>query len=442
MKFLFAILSVAVLCVTLSAQGDDEVVAAASGVSVGISDLSAETRLAYAGREASMAELKSSLLAEMLAHFALRLEADTRKTTTDAIIAEAVSKIPPPTEAMVKAVFDANRQTIGERTLDEMRKPIAEFLTRDAGQKATQSLIEALKTKFNARLKRDVNDPGISPKTVIAEIGRQLITSAMFEKEYRIELNDAKMELFDDVRAEAEDLLFNALLLREARERGIMPEEIIRTEITEKARGSSDDEREKFNFDLRSRLFSKYGAKILLKKPVPLILDVSTANEPALGVAEAPVTVVMFSDFQCPACAATDPVLKKIVEDYGSRVRLVVRDFPLEALHPDAFRAALAANAAWKQGKFFEFTKLLYGNQDKLGRDSLLDFARGLGLDVVRFAGDMDAPETAAEVRGDIAEGEKLKVSGTPTIFVNGVKVHRLSATDFRNAIESAITGK
>lgn len=442
MKFLFTTLFVVVLCTPLAAQGDVEVVAAASGFTVSLADLSTETRAAYDGRNASMAALRTRLLSEMIADYALRLEADARKTTVDALIAEAVSKITPPTDEMVKTVYDANRQIIGPKTLDEMRKPIAEFLVRDARQKTILSLTKTLKKKFKASLKKDVNDPDLSPKTVIAEIGGQSITSAMFEEQYRIELNDAEMELFDNIRAEAEDLLFNALLLREARDRGITPEEIIRPEITEKLREPTTYEREKLDFDLRSRLFSKYDAKFLLKKPSPLILDVSTANEPSLGESSAPVTVVMFSDFQCPACAATDPVLKKIIEGYGSRVRLVVRDFPLESIHPDAFRAALAANAAWKQGKFFEYTKLLYRNQDKLSHESLIDFARGLGLDVARFGRDMDDPETAAEIRGDIAEGEKLKVSGTPTIFVNGVKVHRLSSTDFRNAIETALTGK
>lgn len=441
MKTLFIAFLFTFFCAPLTAQ-QDEVIATAAGVKVNVSDLSAETRAAYLGRNALVAALRKKLLDEMIADSVLKLEAETRKTTLESIIGEITEKIAPPTEERVRAIYEANREAIGPKTLDEMRNPIVEFLTNEAEQKALSALTDRLKKKFNARIAKDVNDWGLSPESVIAEIDGRPITAARFESDNRILLNDAEMEVYEDVRAEAEDLLYGALLLREAAELRVPPEEFIRSEITDKLREFSDEERERLDSDLRARLFTKYGAKFPMTRPDPIISVVSTAAEPFLGKPDAPVTVIMFSDFQCPTCARTDPVLKKIIAGYGGRVRLVIRDFPLESIHPNAFQAALATNASGRQGRFFEFTRILYLNQDKLGRESLIDFARSLGLDIARFQSDMDDPENAAEVRGDIAEGRGLRISGTPTIFVNGVKIHRLSAANFRDAIETALNGK
>ena len=146
----------------------------------------------------------------------------------------------------------------------------------------------------------------------------------------------------------------------------------------------------------------------------------------------------MFSDFQCPACAATHPVLKKIIAGYGEKVRFVVRDFPLQ-MHEHAFLAAQAAQAANAQGKFFEYVELLYNNQDSLDAASLKEFAMKLGLDRKRFDADLDGGKYADEIRKDMADGQTYHVHGTPTIFVNGVKVRTLSAESFRKAIERAM---
>jgi len=176
-----------------------------------------------------------------------------------------------------------------------------------------------------------------------------------------------------------------------------------------------------------------------LKEPPVLAQDVTVDDDPVQGPAAAPVTIVMFSDFQCPACARTHPVLKSVVGEFGDKVRLVVRDFPLENIHENAFAAAKAANAAGAQGKYFEYIDLLYRNQSALDATSLKKYARDIGLNVKQFDVDSTLERSAAEIRKDAADGEKYGVSGTPTIFVNGVKVHRLSADSFRRAINRAL---
>jgi len=148
---------------------------------------------------------------------------------------------------------------------------------------------------------------------------------------------------------------------------------------------------------------------------------------------------VMFADFQCSACSATEPVLKKVLAEYPGKIRYVMRDFPLETIHANAFNAALAAYAAEQQGKFFEYGDILFTHQDALEVESLKKYAAKVGLNVQQFTVDFNSEKAKAEVRHDIADGTSYGISGTPTIFVNGVKVRRLSADDFREAIDNAL---
>ena len=124
---------------------------------------------------------------------------------------------------------------------------------------------------------------------------------------------------------------------------------------------------------------------------------------------------------------------------YGDKIRFVVRDFPLVQIHENAYNAALAANAANAQGKFFEYTEILYRNQDKLDEASLIRYASQAGLNVKQFEADLKSKKYAPDVEKDIADGKSLGISGTPTIYVNGVKVRGFSPEGFRRAIDKAL---
>ena len=150
----------------------------------------------------------------------------------------------------------------------------------------------------------------------------------------------------------------------------------------------------------------------------------------------------MFTDYQCPTCASVYPILKKLVDGYGKNVRLVIRDFPLEQIHENAFQAALAANAANAQGKFFEYKEKLYKNQKSLDTESLKKYAVEIGLKVKQFERDLENKRFVGEVRKDIADGKKYGVDGTPSIFVNGYKIRSLSVISFRKAIERALKNR
>src|SRR6185295_5443417 len=150
------------------------------------------------------------------------------------------------------------------------------------------------------------------------------------------------------------------------------------------------------------------------------------------------VTVVEFTDFQCPACAAMHPVLDEAQKVYKDKVRFVIRDFPL-SMHADSRKAAEAANAAHAQGKFFEYIALLFKNQKALDNDSLKKYAGSLGLDQKRFDAELDSGMYAAEVQHDVEDGELYGIHSTPTIFVNGINVKQLSAEGLRAAIDGAM---
>jgi len=150
------------------------------------------------------------------------------------------------------------------------------------------------------------------------------------------------------------------------------------------------------------------------------IHTVKTAGAAAKGPDTAPVTIVEFSDFQCPFCARVEPTLKQIEDTYKNRVRIVWKHLPLTAIHRDAGGAALAAEVAGKQGKFWEFHDRLFADQTKLGPEDLKRHAKDLRLDIARFEADLLKSEDKKKIEADIAEAKALGIDGTPGIFING----------------------
>jgi protein-disulfide isomerase len=168
---------------------------------------------------------------------------------------------------------------------------------------------------------------------------------------------------------------------------------------------------------LLSRLRKDYGVRSMLE---PLRTQVTTAGHPSLGPANAPVTIVEFSDFECPFCAGMFPTLKKVEENYKDKVRVVYRQFPLNAIHPKAQKAAEASLCANEQGKFWQYHDALFSDQQKLAVDDLKARAAALALNAETFAACLDSGKHAAAVRDSIVEGSKAGVDGTPALFING----------------------
>jgi protein-disulfide isomerase len=145
-------------------------------------------------------------------------------------------------------------------------------------------------------------------------------------------------------------------------------------------------------------------------------------DAPSFGPEDAKVTIVEFSDFQCPYCSRAANVVSQIKKQYGDKVRFVFRQFPLP-MHQQAHLAAQASLVAQQQGKFWEYHDLLFANQSALTRESLEGYAKQVGMNTAELKRALDAESNKAKVDADVTLGEGVSVSGTPTVFVNGKRV-------------------
>ncbi|HLK47587.1 MAG TPA: thioredoxin domain-containing protein [Bryobacteraceae bacterium] len=153
----------------------------------------------------------------------------------------------------------------------------------------------------------------------------------------------------------------------------------------------------------------------LLEDPV----NIPVANAPVRGPATAPVTLVEFSDFQCPFCIAATPQLESVLKAYPSQVKLIFKEFPLDT-HAQAPLAAAAALSAQKQGKFWPMYDGLFAQKGNLSRRGVLALAMGIGLDMKQFQADLDSAAIKKAVERDMDDGEHIGVDSTPTLFMNG----------------------
>ena len=183
---------------------------------------------------------------------------------------------------------------------------------------------------------------------------------------------------------------------------------------------------------------SKFGSRPapkLLEDPVPI----PTLGAPATGPANARITLVEFSDFQCPYCSKAVIQINATLKAYPNDVRLIFKQYPLEDSHPAAAISAAASLAAHAQGKFWPMHDVMFANRQKLSRQAILAWAKDIGLDMKRFTADLDSESIRKTVLRDQADGDKAGVEGTPTVFLNGQKYNGDLAPD---AIKPVIDGE
>jgi protein-disulfide isomerase len=282
----------------------------------------------------------------------------------------------------------------------------------------------------------------------VAIIGQVTVSAAQLEEVAGDRLTRLKSEEYAIKRQVLEDLITRTLLEREAAARGVSVDELTRREIESKVTVVTEDQTRavyesnpsayqgksepealaQIGTNLRrlrttearrkflTALKEKAGVKILLEPPR---VAISTADDPSLGPTGAQVTVVEFSDFECPYCARVAPSLKALRERYGDRIRVVFRDYPLP-MHKHAIAAAEAAQCAHQQGKFWEMHDRLFANQRSLEPADFNRYATELGLDLQRFAECLASERRAAAWQRDVADASRYGVSVTPTFFING----------------------
>ncbi|HYB98284.1 MAG TPA: thioredoxin domain-containing protein [Candidatus Limnocylindrales bacterium] len=169
--------------------------------------------------------------------------------------------------------------------------------------------------------------------------------------------------------------------------------------------------------------------------------DIPVGNSFSKGPADAPVTVVEWSDFQCPFCSQATALIKQITEAYPNDVRVVYKNYPLP-FHQHAMPAAKAAIAAGKQGKFWEMHDKLFENYRTLSDEKYIEFATQLGLNIDKFKADMAAPETAALISEEMKQAGQVGVRGTPSFFINGKQPAGRSFELYKSIIDEELKAK
>lgn len=172
--------------------------------------------------------------------------------------------------------------------------------------------------------------------------------------------------------------------------------------------------------EFKQSLSLKYAVTYNFEKSEKV--SVESKNNPSLGPEDAKVTIIEFSDFECPFCQRSQGINKALREKYNGKIRWVFRDFPL-SFHPNAMFAHIAANCANQQGKYWEVFDLLFQNTGSLDKDSVLKLAESRNLDMKKFKECSEDSSVMAEIQKDIADGQEVGVSGTPAFFINGIMV-------------------
>ncbi|HEV8336941.1 MAG TPA: thioredoxin domain-containing protein [Candidatus Polarisedimenticolia bacterium] len=174
------------------------------------------------------------------------------------------------------------------------------------------------------------------------------------------------------------------------------------------------------------------------------VYKIDTLGSPVRGPKSAKVTIVLFSDYQCPYCARVEPLLKQVLDAYPKQVKLVFKQYPL-SFHQNARPAALASLAAMKQGKFWEMHDKIFENQasmaDAQGKLRFSEFAKQIGLNVPLFEKTMKDPALEQIIAKDLRDGADAAVTGTPSLYLNGRKVNDRSLEGFKRMIDAELTG-
>jgi protein-disulfide isomerase len=295
---------------------------------------------------------------------------------------------------------------------------------------------------------------------ILARVEGEAISRAAVEEEAAEELNEVRLELLQ-CESEAEqkrhevledttrNIVRDRLLEAEAGKRGMTKDQILAEEVAQQVAEVTEADIQAFYDENRDRIgdrdleqiapqvrqylrqqresaaYQRFISELedayqVAYEIEPYRVQIDVEGEPADGPADAPVTIVEFSDFECPFCNRVVPTLEKVKESYGDDVRIVFKQFPLRRIHPHAQKAAEASLCARDQGKFWELHDAMFADQKALTVEGLKAKAQSVGLDRQAFDECLDSGRYEEAVDEDLREGTIAGVSGTPALFVNG----------------------
>ena len=298
----------------------------------------------------------------------------------------------------------------------------------------------------------------VGPNDVAARIGDRAVTVKELDDKWSAsdpaQHSEAIQSIYDGRRAALDAILAELLLGEASKGKGMSVEAYVESEIAKRVTPVTDADVVSFfqqnqnqmqgrTLEVMTPAINRYlGEQRQAQARDALIAELRKAGpavrvsldpprqqiaispaDPALGPASAPVTLIEFSDFQCPFCQRVEPTLKRLKATYGDKLRIVWKDFPLTQIHPEAFKAGEAAHCAGDQGKYWELHDVLFSNQQALQPTDLKKHATDLGLDATAFNTCLDSSKYGERVRDGVAIGSRLGVNSTPMIYVNGRRI-------------------
>jgi protein-disulfide isomerase len=416
--------------------------------------------------EARKAELDLLINARLL-----DVEAKKRGVSAEKILqTEVEAKLIEPADADAQTFYNQNRDQI-QGDFKDVKGQILAYLRGERMRIQAKRLADQLRSTAQIKITAQPTPPQSEADRarVLATLNGESITSGDVEDALLPNIFEAQDQIYE-MRKQALDAKINDILLdQESKKRNTTAQDLYHTEVGMKAKPVTEDEAKKFYDSNKERLngsFEDMRVQIIqflqskayeqaetdfatslrkaatvesyLRAPDPPVLKISIDDQPMRGNPNAPVTIIEFTDYQCPMCGRTAPILEDILKEFGDKVRLVARDFPLDQ-HKNALKAAEAAEAAREQGKYWEFTAILFKNQEALEEPKLKEYATQLGLDRAKFDQALTSGKFYDKVQHDLREGEKLGVSGTPTIFINGRRLRDRTADGLRAAVNAAL---
>jgi len=477
-KLLFVLLLMFVMSAPLAAQqaGDcgcedkplPDVLGVVNGVKITKQDLSPETKARVDELQRQIIDARARELDLQIDSILLEAEAKKRGVSPSQVINdEVIAKVTAPTDAEAQAFYDQNKSKIQAEFKDQ-KNNILEYLRYQRQQEQAEKLAQQLRAAAQVKVIAKPS-PTADSASVLATVNDKKITAGDIETSLRPLIFNVQEQVYALRKQDLELKVNDTLLAQEAQKKGVTTRALLDTEVTAKLPAVTDAQAQTFYNDNKDRISGEFAqlkpqiiqyiqeekeqeatlafaqqlrrvstVQINLTAPESPAFSIATDDQPAKGTANASVTIVEFTDFECPSCARQHPVLERLVNEYGDRVRLVVRDFPLSQ-HANARKAAEAAEAAREQGKYWEYASVLFRNQSALGVDKLRQYATDLGLDRTRFDASLDSGKLAAKVQRDVHDGRKLGLNGTPTLFINGKRLSDNSYESMKSAIEAAL---
>ncbi|HSS20710.1 MAG TPA: thioredoxin domain-containing protein [Pyrinomonadaceae bacterium] len=442
-----------------------------NGQTISSADIEPNVGEEIEGLEDKIAEARRQVTEMQINTALLEAEAAKRRVTPQQLYEQEIAgRITEPTPAEIAKVTDENRDQLAQADPAAVKQQVVDFLKGEREGQLTTDLIKRLKISYPVVMVAPDGSANLAASAVIATVGGRPISAGTIEERLKPIIYKLRLNTYQLAKQAVELHINNTLLIAEANRRNVGADEIVRKEVSDKihaptqaeiakfyeenkARVTADlptisnqiatylqeQERQRLEQDLSNRLRSSATIRMLISEPALPVQSISADDDPVRGDVKAPVTIVEFTDFQCSACAALQPMLEEVFKAYGNKVRLVVRDFPL-AMHANSRKAAEAANAANAQNKFFEYTALLFQRQNALDVPSLKKYATEVGLNRAQFDAALDGDRFAAEIKHDMDEGVLYGVDSTPGVFVNGVALRELSVEALRALIDRALT--